>query len=59
MLPLHTIRAGGYYHYVFSDNQQILLKKEPNKHDARTISVPHTQLQKGSFGCCAAEKHVC
>ena len=31
---------------------------EPNKRDARKISARHRPLQKGSFGCCAVEKHV-
>ena len=38
--------------------EQIFFTKEPNKHDARRISVHHTPLQKGSFGCCAVEEHV-
>ena len=35
------MRAGGYYHYVFNNIQQIFLMKEPNKHDARKISACH------------------
>ena len=52
------MRAGGYYHYAFRNRQQAFTTKEPNKHDARRISARHTPLQKGSFGCCAVEKHV-
>ena len=49
------MQTGGYYHYAFSNSQQIFLTKEPNKHDARRISARHTPLQKGSFECCAVE----
>ena len=33
--------------------------KEPNKNDVRRINACHVSLQKGSFGCCAIERHVC
>ena len=39
-------------------SQQEFLTKESNKHDTRRISARHTPLQKGSYGCCAVEKHV-
>ena len=52
------MRAGGYYHYAFSNSQHIFLTKELDKHDGRRISARHTPLQKGSFGCCAVEEHV-
>ena len=50
--------AGGYYHYAFSNTQHVFLTKEPNKYNARRISARRAPLQKGSFGCCAVEKHV-
>ena len=43
---------------IYLATEQIFFTKEPNKHDARRINVHHTPLQKGSFGCCAVEKHV-
>ena len=55
VLPLHTMRAGRYYLYVFSRRQQTFLMKECNKNDARRISTHYMPLQKGSFGCCAAD----
>ena len=58
VLPLHTMWAGGYYHFVFSNSQQILLMKEPNKHDARRVSAHHAPLQKDSFGYCTVETFV-
>ena len=45
--------AGGYYHYVSGNSQQIFLTKEGNIHDTRRISACHMPVLKGSFGCCA------
>ena len=36
---LHAMLAGGYYHYVFSNSQQILLTKEPNKHQHSSYAI--------------------
>ena len=58
VVPLHTMRAGGYYHYVFNNSQQIFLTIEPNNHDAGRINAHCTPLQKGFFECFAVEKHV-
>ena len=57
--PAHNAGRWAGYHYVFSNSQQIFLMKEPNKHDARRVSVCHTPLQKSSFGCCAIELEAC
>ena len=41
VVTLHTMRAGGYYHYVFIHSLQLFVTKE---HDGRRINARYTRL---------------
>ena len=56
--PAHNAGGGGYYHYVFSNSQQIFLTTDPNKHALyQEVQCLSYAIAEGFFWRKQAEKN--